>query len=675
MEKGRFVSVRLQQLRELVAHHQQKYHAEDAPEISDAAYDALVAELRVLEGSEVGGVSGVTEQVGSTPSEAFAKVKHRVRQWSFDNIFSQAELDEWLARVKRQLVEADMDVATLSYVLEHKIDGLKLIITYEAGRLVRAVTRGDGVTGEDVTHTARTIASLPEQLKEPVDCIVVGEVWLSANEFTRINEARAAAHESLFANPRNAAAGTLRQLDPAVAAARALSFTAYDIDFFGPGNTRLRVPSTQWSELALLATLGLPTNPHVAEAMNAAEIEAYYTTWSQQRDTLEYGVDGIVIKVNEVSQQRVLGYTAKAPRFGVAYKFPAEEATTIVEGIHLQVGRTGVVTPVAHLRPVTIAGSTVSRATLHNEDFIAALDVRVGDTVILRKAGDVIPEIVSVIMALRPARTTRFVFPAKVSECGGDGSIERVPGTAAYRCVDRSSGALHRQRLYHFVSKSALNIDGVGPKIIDALLDHDLISSYADLFTLTVGDIEQLPGFQARAAHNVVAAIQAARSVSLERLLVGLSIDQVGTETARLLAVRFPSIAALQAASAANMAAIHGVGTVVAESVVAWLADSQHQANLKELLPHLTLTTQEAITQSTILAGKTFVLTGTLTGYTRDEAKQKIRQLGGVVSSSVSKKTDYVLAGAEPGSKVAEAMRLGVPVLTEAEFEAFVASA
>jgi len=374
-----------------------------------------------------------------------------------------------------------------------------------------------------------------------------------------------------------------------------------------------------------------------------------------------------------LSLQRVLGYTAKAPRFGVAYKFPAAEATTLVEDIQLQVGRTGVITPVAHLRPVLIDGSTVSRATLHNEDNIARLDVRVGDTVILRKAGDIIPEILSVIESLRPPKTKSYRFPQKVAECGKDGSIERIPGEAAYRCVSKDSGALHRHRLYYFVSKGALNVDGVGPRIIDLLLDQGLISHYSDLFTLTAGDLKDLPGFKLKAAENVVAAIDAIKTIPLHRLLVGLSIENIGTENARLLADTFGSIEALQNATVAEMAAVYGVGEVVAQSVANWFADSAHQKSLADLLPHLTIEkpTQKSATQT--LIGKTFVLTGSLEQFTRDEAKSAIQTLGGKVSSKVSQKTDFVVVGSEPGSKAAEAQRLEVTILAEAAFTKLVA--
>ncbi|MCA9363459.1 NAD-dependent DNA ligase LigA [Candidatus Kaiserbacteria bacterium] len=658
---------RLKQLRETVVHHRQRYHEADAPEISDEVYDALLKELRDLELTLEGEVSAA-DVVGGAVSEAFSKVRHRVKQWSFDNVFTNEELQDWEDRLKRLLTEADKDIKGLTYVAEHKIDGLKLIIEYKAGVLTRATTRGDGEVGEDVTHTAGTIKTLLKTLPEPVDLICVGEVWLSEKEFKRINKQRELSGEALFANPRNAAAGSLRQLDPSVAKERNLSLTVYDIDLLEKLPAGIATPKTQWEELQLLKWFGLPTNPYSQLCNNLNAVQDFYDTWSTKRDQQEYGIDGVVIKVNDISLQRLLGYTAKAPRFGMAYKFPAEEATTVVEDIQLQVGRTGVITPVAHLRPVLIDGSTVSRATLHNEDNINRLDVRIGDTVVLRKAGDIIPEILSVVESLRPAKTKPYSFPSKVSECGGDGSIERIPGEAAYRCVSKDSGALHRQRLYYFVSKGALNIDGVGPKLIDLFLDYGLISTYADLFTLTEGDLRDLPSFKDKAASNVVRAIANARKVELYRLLIGLSIDNIGEETARLIAETFGSLAAIQKASLAEVVAIHGVGETVAESLVSWFADPNHQVVLKELLPHLNIINPEEVKGSAKLAGQSFVLTGSLEGLTRDEAKDLIRKNGGTVSSSVSKKTSYVIVGAEPGSKAAQAEKLAVPVLSEREF-------
>lgn len=663
---------RLEQLRKTVALHREKYHTADNPEISDEAYDALLEELQTLE-EKIEGTQTEAAVVGGDVSNAFSKVTHKVRQWSFDNIFGEDELIEWDARVKKQLLESDTAIDNLEYITEHKIDGLKLVIEYKNGELVRAATRGNGQVGEDVTHTAKTIQSLPKKLTESITMICVGEVWLSEKEFTRINKERDKLEQPQFANPRNAAAGSLRQLDPTVAASRNLSLTVYDLDFYDSKN-EIETPISQWEELQLLKYLGLPTNEHTKICKNTEEVQSFYNTWADKHDSLPYGVDGVVLKVNLVSMQRVLGYTAKAPRFGVAFKFPATEATTVVEDIVLQVGRTGVVTPVAHLRPVRIDGSTVSRATLHNEDNIKRLDVRIGDTVILRKAGDIIPEIVSVIDSLRPEKIKPYVFPKRVEGCGGDGSIERIPGEAAFRCVSLDSNELHRQRLYYFVSKSALNADGVGPRIIDLLLDEGLITTYVDLFTLEVGDLKDLPGFKEKAAENVVNALKKASNVQLHRLLVGLSIDNVGEETARLLADRFGSLKALQNASQEDIANIYGVGETVAEAIHDWFGVPLNQKHLAELLPHLTIINPDAVHEQADFAGKTFVLTGTLASTTRDEAKDMIRKRGGKISSSVSKKTDFVIVGADPGTKATQAEQLGVSILNEEAFQKLIAN-
>lgn len=657
---------RIAELQKLVAYHQKRYHELDAPEISDEAYDSLVRELALLTGVTEDDAQSVVNAVGGSASEAFTKVTHAVRQWSFGNVFTPDELRDWEDRLYRFLATTPAET-TFSYVAEHKIDGLKVVLTYEAGQLVRAATRGDGVVGEDVTHTVRTIADVPHALKERIDLTCVGEVWLPGKELDRINLARAAAGEPLFANPRNAAAGTLRQLDPGVASARKLAMFVYDIDALAPRQTKIAPPVSQATELTLLAQLGFRVNSDYVVAETIDAVVTFYETWKARRHDLPYGVDGIVVKVNEVVHQKALGYTAKAPRFGIAFKFPAEQATTVVEDIQLQIGRTGVVTPVAHLRPVLIDGSTVSRATLHNEDQIARLDVRIGDTIILQKAGDVIPEIVSVITKLRPKAAKPYRFPTHVEGCGGDGQIERVPGEAAYRCVVLDSKHLHQQRLYHFVSKGALNIDGVGPRIIDLLLEHGLITTAADLFTLTVGDLRDLPGFKDRAAQNVIDAIAAARTVPLQRLLVALSIPQVGEETARALAEHFGSLDALQKAREHEVAAVYGVGEVVAASLLTWLRGGTNTALLTALLKHLTV--EEATTvQRGELTGKTIVFTGTLPTLGRDEAKDLARKHGAKVASSVSKKTDYVVVGADAGSKADAAVLFGVPQLSEADF-------
>lgn len=664
---------RLQQLRDTVEYHQEQYHKNDSPEISDQAYDALVSELQELELVIEGKVSKIAAAVGSGVNEAFSKVKHTVRQWSFDNVFTEEELKDWDARLKRLIAEADQPEQELSYVSEHKVDGLKLIVEYKAGQLVRASTRGNGLVGENVTHTATTISSLPRELKKPVDLICVGEVWLGEKEFSRINKDRVKNNEPVFANPRNAAAGSLRQLDSTVAAERNLSLTVYDIDLLEINNTDVVEPVSQWEELVLLKKLGLPVSDNSRLCNSVAEVKSYYEEWLKKRGTLAYGIDGVVMKVDSIKLQRLLGYTAKSPRYGMAYKFPAEEAATVVEDIVLQVGRTGVVTPVAQLRPVLIDGSTVSRATLHNEDNISRLDVRVGDTVVLRKAGDIIPEILSVVLSLRPEKTKPYKFPKKVSECGDDGAIERIPGEAAFRCVSNDSGALHSHRLYYFASKTALNFDGVGPKIIDLLLEHGLVSTYSDFFTLTEGDLKDLPGFKLKAAQNVIAAVDDARNVPLYRLLVGLSIDNVGEETARQIAENFGSLKNITQSSVEDVSSIHGVGDTVAESLVIWFGDVSNKKTISELIPHLKIENPDIQNKSDTLSDKTFVITGTLKSMSRDDAKAILRSLGGKVTSSVSKNTSYVLVGDDPGSKASEAERLGIKIINEAAFKKLVA--
>ena len=663
------IKKRVKTLAELIAYHGKLYHEEDTPEISDEAYDSLVRELGELRTQypELAPQSAIIDAVGGKSDEAFSKVKHRVRQWSFDNVFSDAELREWEARLFRFLEKENVPSKNISYVSEHKIDGLKVVLEYVNGKLVRASTRGDGVVGEDVTHTAGTIHDIPHTLKEKVTLVAVGEAWLGEEEFKRVNTAREARGEQLFANPRNAAAGSLRQLDPEVTKQRKLSFFAYDIDYVD-ADTYAEVPQTQYEELALLKRLGFVTNPYAKLCATLDEVIAEYWNWAPKKHEMPYGMDGTVVKVNEVVLQKALGYTAKSPRFGIAYKFPSEEATTIVEDIVLQVGRTGVLTPVAHLRPVLIAGSTVSRATLHNEDQIKRLDIRIGDTVILQKAGDVIPEILSVVLALRPKTAQPYQFPSKVAECGGDESIERIPGMSAYRCVAKDSDVLHRQRLYYFASRGSLNIDGVGPRIIDTLLDNNLINTASDLFTLTVGDLAGLPGFKEKSAQNIINAIHAVRSVPLHRLLTALSIQHVGEETARVIAEAMGTIDNIRNATREELANIYGVGEIVAESLTSWLKDAGHSKELSALLMHITPEAVHIKTVATLLTGKTVVFTGTLPHLSRPEAEEMARNAGGAVTSSVSKNTDYVVAGSDPGSKVTKAHECGVSVITEAEF-------
>lgn len=667
---------RTEKLRELIRYHSWRYHTLDQPEISDEAFDALVAELAALEAKYpvLAAESTPTQEVGGVVLEGFQKVRHKVRQWSFDNVFDDAEFRGWDARVYKLAREAGFE-GDIAYVCEHKIDGLKVVLEYEQGVLVRGATRGNGEVGEDITANVRTIIGIPRELPVAVNMIAVGEAWLPKTELVRINEERAAAGEPLFANPRNAAAGSLRQLDSRIVAARRVHAFVYDIDALEgiPDGWGMKRPETQEEELQFLKKVGFSTNPHWRRCANAEDVIAYYLEWREHRANEAYDMDGVVVKVDTVAIQQALGYTAKAPRFGIAWKFPAEQATTVVESITVQVGRTGVITPVANLRPVRVAGSTVSRATLHNEDEITRLDIREGDTVIIQKAGDVIPDIVSVIKELRPKGSQPFAFPTHVPECGGDGRIERVPGQAAWRCVFKGGGEQHRRMLIHFAGKHALDMRGIGDKIVDKLIDAGLVSTYADFFTLTEGDFLALEGFAPVSAQKAVAAIAAAREVPLERLLVGLSIPHVGEETARDLARRFPSLEALQSASEETLRGIEGIGDIVAASVAQWCASPEHQAMVKELLKYIHVTASAAPHADGPLFGKTFVITGTLQAYGRDEAKEKIRSLGGAVSESVSSKTSYVVVGSDPGSKYAKAQRLGVPVLSEEEFARMIA--
>ncbi|QSH39329.1 NAD-dependent DNA ligase LigA [Candidatus Kaiserbacteria bacterium] len=660
------------QLREVIRHHNYLYNVLDTPEISDEAYDTLLRELITIEEEypELSTNDSPTQRVGAVIRKGFTKVEHKVPQWSFDNVFSAEELKQWHERVLRHMERSSIKDEPLTYTVEHKIDGLKVILEYKKGEFVRGATRGDGTVGEDITDNLRTIKSIPLVLPEPIDLIVGGEAWLSHKEFERINKERTKLEEEPFANPRNAAAGSLRQLNSAVTAKRNLDTFMYDIYDIDIRETSLEEPATQGEELELLKELHFKVNPYWKTVDTIDEAIADYNYWLKRRDGEAYEMDGTIVAVDNIKLQEKLGYTAKAPRYAIAFKFPAEQVTTIVEDIVLQVGRTGVLTPVAHLRPVRVAGSVVSRATLHNEDEIARLDVRVGDTVILQKAGDVIPDIVSVLTDLRTGKEKKYVFPKKVAACGGNGSIERVAGSAAWRCVSKDSFSQQSRILAHFTSKKALDIDGLGSSIVEALLRAGLVSTFDDFFTLEKGDILELEGFAEISADNLLAAIEESKSVSLQRLLVGLSIGQVGEETARDLAQNF-TLKKLRTATEDDLVALEGIGEIVAASIVKWFADEQNSAMLDRLLEHITIK-KAAKKNRGVLTGKVFVLTGSLENFTRDEASERIRAAGGNVSSTVSSKTDYVVAGEATGSKYKKAIELGIPVLNEDEFASMV---
>ena len=657
------IEKRAENLRKIIEKHNYLYYVKDAPEIGDSAYDSLVLELHKLEEEfpTLKTEASPTQRVGGEPLKEFKKVTHQIPQWSFNDAFSPEDMVAFDERVKRMLEKEFGEKINPTYTCELKIDGLKIVFEYEKGILKRAATRGDGTVGEDVTNNIKTINSVPLELLQPIDIIVEGEVWLGKNNFKKLNEERKRKTEALFANPRNAAAGTIRQLDPKIVAERKLDSFIYDVSFF---NKKI---NSQINELEFLQSLGFKVNKNFKLCKDIKEVIKYWQSWQNKKEKEDYLVDGVVIKINETKYQDALGYTGKAPRFAIAFKFAAQQVTTVVEDIVLQVGRTGVLTPVAHLRPVLVAGSTVSRATLHNEDEIKRLDVRVGDTVILQKAGDVIPDIVSVMKELRTGKEKVFVWPTNVSVCGGTGKIEKIPGQVAWRCVDKNSFEQQRRKFSYFVSKQALNIVDLGPKIMDVLLKENLVSEYADIFTLQKGDLLALPRFAQKSVDNLLSAIEKAQNTTLPRFVISLSISNVGEETAYLLAENFKTIEKLKEAKIEELEKIEGIGPIVAKSITEFFGSNKNQKIIKNLLKFVVLKNEKMQVKN--FENKTFVLTGTLSNMSRDEAKQKIRSLGGNISSSVSKETDYVVAGENPGNKYEKATELGVKILSEAEFQ------
>ena len=658
------VRARYEKLKMAVNRYRMLYHVYDKEEISAEALDSLKHELSELEAAHPSLISpdSPSQRVAGKPLPGFKKVRHKVAQWSFNDAFTPEDIRAFDERVKRFLRSSHGEAAP-TYVCELKIDGLKVILEYQKGVLVTAATRGDGAVGEDVTQNIKTIESVPLSLERPVDIIVEGEVWMSSKNLEALNKAQAKAGKPLYANPRNVAAGSIRQLDPSIAASRKLDMFIYDV-----AQTSEPMPQTQAEELDYLRQLGFKVNPHHIHAKDIEGCIDYWETWKRKGRHQEYWTDGVVIKVNEKKYQDVLGYTGKAPRFAIAFKFPAEQVTTVLEDIVFQIGRTGVVTPVAHLKPVSVAGTTVSRATLHNEDEINRLDVRIGDTVVLQKAGDVIPEIVEVVKDLRPKNAKSFKWPTHIPECGGDGRIERIPGKAAWRCVDKSSFAISRRVFHNFAGKHALDIEGLGKKTVDLLLENGLIQHFDDIFTLTEGDVLPLEGFAEVSAKKLIESIQRSREVELARLLVGLSIPHIGEETAILLAQEFRTLDALASVSEEKLNAIDGMGDIMAKAVYEWFHDKENLKLLGRLKKVLIIKIQEVTPLGNLpLAGKTYVLTGSLKSMSRDEAKEKLRALGADVSSSVSKKTTAVIAGEEAGSKLNKARELDVTVLSESD--------
>lgn len=657
---------RLENLKKTIEHHRYLYHVLDKEEISQEALDSLKKELTEIEEKYPDLITpdSPSQRVAGEPLPGFKKITHKIAQWSFNDAFSEEEIISFDKRVKKFLKAELGKEPALGYTCELKIDGLKIILDYENGILKSAATRGDGKVGEDVTHNIKTIGSVPLKLRKEISVIVEGEVWMSKKGLEKLNKDRQKKNLPLFANPRNAAAGSIRQLDPQVTAERELDTFIYDLSF-----SNEEIPGTQIEELILIDSLGFKINRNYKFCKNIAEVIEYWNKWKKESKKESYLIDGVVIKVNEKSFQDILGYTGKAPRFAIAFKFPAEQVTTVVEDIVLQVGRTGVLTPVAHLKPVLVAGSVVSRATLHNEDEINRLDVRVGDTVILQKAGDVIPDIVLVVKEMRTGKEKKFEFPDKVLECGGDGSIERIPGQAAWRCKNKSSFAQQKRKFYHFVSKKAFDIDGLGPKIIDQLLEAGLITHYHDIFTLKRGDLLNLERFAEKSVDNLLTSIEKSKKVSLSRFLISLSISLIGEEMAIEISKKFKTIEKIRNAKIEEFDLMDGVGPKVSESIVSWFNDKTNIKELDKLLEFVKIEKEEKeIDSKGKLNNKVFVLTGSLESLSRDDAKEKIRKVGGKVASSVSSQTDFVVAGADPGSKFDKAQNLGVKILKEEEF-------
>ena len=650
---------RAAKLRVTITKYRALQHEKDASPISPDVLDSLKYELAKLEEQypELVTPDSPTQVVAGAPVPFLKKVRHAVPQWSFNDAFTEDDIRAFDERVRKA------SGTIPSYDLELKIDGLKIVFTYEKGILVTAATRGDGVVGEDVTHNIRTISEVPERLARPINLIAEGEVYLTRSGFADLNAARRKLGEPLFANPRNAAAGSIRQLDPKVAAGRPLGVFVYDV-----AATEESFPETQSDELAYLAALGLPVNREHKHADSLEEVFAYWRKWEgNARGTVDYQIDGIVLKVESHKTQETLGYTGKAPRFGIAYKFPPEQVETIVENITLQVGRTGKLTPIAHVRSVAVAGTIVSRATLHNEDFIKEKDIRIGDTVILQKAGDIIPEIVSVVKELRPQGAKAWRFPTHSTLCGGDGGIERVKGEAAHRCKETGSFEQQTRRIIHFTGKSALDIEGMGKKTVRLLMEHNLISDFDDLFDLTKDELLGLEGFEETKAKNLIEAIETSEKVAFDRLLIGLGIPHVGEETAFLLAVHFRTLAALLAAREEVLVRIDGVGPIVGRAVAAWFSDKGNRALLARLEKRLVIRKVVAPAKGP-LTGQTVVVTGTLRAFSREEAETAVRKAGGKTAATVSSKTSFVVAGEAAGSKLDRARKLGIPVLEEAEF-------
>jgi DNA ligase (NAD+) len=687
---------RIDNLRQELENHRVAYHVNDKPQISDEVYDSLMSELIDLENKNPEYKSDISPsmRVGGQVLDRFEKVKHDFRQWSFDNVFNYEELTDWDQRNKK-IIEKENNIYNPNYMCEMKIDGLKVILTYKNGVLKKAATRGDGEIGEDITENVKTIKTVPLMLKEKLNLTVIGEAWIKKSDLEKINKIQKENNSPVYANTRNLAAGTLRQLDTKIVASRKLQFFAYDLDFDKNIMDKefLTKINTQESELKFLEENGFLVNQNRKLCNNLDEIQNFYEKNIRTKNKEEYSIDGMVIKINEKDIWSNLGYTAKSPRAGVAYKFPAQQATTTVLNITFQVGRTGTVTPVANLKPVLVAGSMVSRATLHNKDEIDRLGIMTGDTVILQKAGDVIPEIIEVIKSLRDNNVKEIKYPEYCPACNSklvkriigvenkNSKLEKGSESVGVFCDNTECEAKHLENLIHFVSKKAMNIDNMGEKTVEEFVGLGLIKNYSNIYELKISDIENLFGYGKKSAENILISIEKSKIINLNNFIYALGILGVGEVGAKDIAKNFKNIEEIKKAKLEDFLNIKNIGEVMAKNIFEYFKEDKNKINLDKLLKYITITNNLFINKNDMqnikeleskkFFNQTFVITGTFTN-SRDFYKNIIEENGGLVSSSVSRKTSYLLCGVDPGSKLENAEKLGVKIINEKEFLGFI---
>ncbi len=699
---------RVKKLRESINYYRDLYHTKDILEISEEALDSLKDELKKIEEKypELLTADSPTQRVAGKVLDKFEKIKHVIPQWSFDDAFDFEDLEAFDKKVKNFLKKKNIENFSeeenlknaqkenaqkyfgggigverdflsrseknhasaknknLEYFCELKIDGLKVVLEYQKGILVSAATRGDGKIGENITQNVKTIDSIPLKLKKEISGFFEGEIFISKENFDRVNKEREKEKLDLYVNPRNLAAGTIRQLDPKIVAFRKLDAFIYDIAKID-NEEKFK---TQKEEMELLEELGFKVNKNNFLAKDLKEIWEFYKKQIQKKEKYQYWIDGIVLKVNNIKLQEILGYTGKAPRFAIALKFPAEEKTTIIRDIHLQVGRVGTITPVAIFDKVFLAGTTVTRASLHNEDEIKRLDVRIRDTVVVNKAGDIIPKVVRVLKELRPKESKKFVFPKKVFGCGGDGSIEKVEGKVAYRCVEKNSPELLEKKLSYFVSKNCFDISGLSGAILKVFIEKDLVGEPADIFELEEGDIKFLEGFGKKSARNIISEVNKKREISLDRFITSLSVDGLGRETAILLATEFETFEKFSKASFEDFDKIKGIGEKTSLEIINFLKDEKNKKMIKNLLKEVkikSLKNIKNIFKESYFTNKKVLITGTFEKFSRDNLKEILRKKGAKIVSSISKNTDILLAGEKAGSKLEKAQKLEIEIFNE----------